>query len=76
LAYTAILLSIAVSKKMNRRKIKNGNKIGCDTSHSQSRDPDGVPIDGGISLLVGAAVVYGVKALRKKSNKEAEEKDK
>jgi hypothetical protein len=39
-------------------------------------DPDGVPIDGGISLLVGAAVVYGVKALRKKSNKEAEEKDK
>jgi hypothetical protein len=39
-------------------------------------DPDGVPIDGGISVLVGAAVVYGVKALRKKGNKQAEENDK
>ena len=27
-------------------------------------EPDDVPLDGGISLLVGAALVYGAKKLR------------
>ncbi len=33
--------------------------------------PDGeVPIDGGASLLVGAAALYGVRKLRAKQNKD------
>jgi hypothetical protein len=32
--------------------------------------PDGeVPVDGGASLLVGAAVLYGTKKIRDKQNK-------
>lgn len=29
-------------------------------------DPDPVPIDGGASVLVAAAIAYGVKAMKKK----------
>jgi len=36
-------------------------------------DPGGVPIDGGASLLAGAAVIYGAKKLKDKSKKKEEQ---
>ena len=33
-------------------------------------DDPGVPIDGGASLLVGAAIVYGVKKLKGRQQQE------
>lgn len=35
-------------------------------------DPEGTPIDGGISMLVAAGVGYGVKKLNDKKKKSAE----
>ncbi len=35
-----------------------------DDSDSWDEDPEGVPIDGGVSLLLAAGAGYGVKKLR------------
>lgn len=45
------------------------------TSHAQppdvGGDVDGVPIDGGLSLLVAAGVGYGMKKVKEKKQKES-----
>lgn len=41
-----------------------------DDGEFDDEEPDNVPIDGGISLLVGAAAVYGAKKLKDHKDKE------
>jgi len=41
-------------------------QIGDPGGNGGSGDPDDVPVDGGISILVAAGVGYGVKKVREK----------
>lgn len=45
--------------------IVTSNKISAQTLPDPTTDPDqGIPLDGGLSLLVAAGIGYGVKKVR------------
>ncbi|MBS1588621.1 MAG: hypothetical protein JST52_03300 [Bacteroidetes bacterium] len=51
----------------------SGTLVYADPPDDEDPDPSGVPIDGGISLLVGAAAIYGVKKLHDKNKQQKQD---
>lgn len=45
------------------------NQLHAQTADPGDVDPDAVPLDGGLSLLVAAGVGYGAKKMKERKNK-------